>query len=600
MDPQSLVPFYTDLYERILSDSCGDLPELAERKNLKRDLLTINQRVSNEGIGFLTKVLPLLGKAFDSALQTSELRIPRNFAKVPKTNIPAFLQGSFSHVFDSNGSLRENSCLRCVRHIRQVCYLVYKVDFPYDKDQISTVVENFLVTEYQLPDRGASSPRRSDQLLDVAASLIERVFSGFDPKDILPRHGPGVVAGGQSGEDKWLFTHLYDQIHQCYPYYDWFVVGGSRELLDRINWYKSLTRTVTGTAKVMLVPKDSRGPRLISAEPAEYMWLQQGLGRAIMDHVERHPLTKGYVNFTDQSINQELALSSSINGFLATMDLKDASDRVTVDLVVHLFRHTTLLPYLLALRTTSTRLPDGRIVPLKKFAPMGSALCFPVEALCFWALLRATLLRSDTPLEGDRVVYVYGDDIIIPVEAYDECRLTLETYDLRVNDDKSCSTGLFRESCGVDAFAGSNITPAKLRRQWTGGRLEASSYAHYVSFANQLDARGYHNAALWLFDKIEESMGPAGYGISNSPFPCRMVTSIEIAEELNMAKMRSRWNKDFQRWEFRVQTLKSRTEHSKLDGWLRLSRDIFMGCGDTPDLVTFSRSSKIVWRWLPL
>jgi hypothetical protein len=169
-------------------------------------------------------------------------------------------------------------------------------------------------------------------------------------------------------------------------------VGGGKEIIDRVQWYRGLERLPAGTAKVVLVPKDSRGPRLISAEPLEYQWIQQGVGRSIVAHLEAHHLTKGRVNFTHQEVNRRLAQESSATLELATLDLKDASDRVSLELVRRVFKNTPeLVRALEAIRTDATLLPDGRVQSLKKFAPMGSAVCFPVEAFVFWAILTASI-----------------------------------------------------------------------------------------------------------------------------------------------------------------------------------------------------------------
>jgi len=54
---------------------------------------------------------------------------------------------------------------------------------------------------------------------------------------------------------------------------------------------------------------------------------------------------------------------------------------------------------------------------------------------------------------------VYGDDIIVPSESYDMVSWALECFGFQVNPEKSFSTGPFRESCGTDAFAGTNVRP---------------------------------------------------------------------------------------------------------------------------------------------
>jgi len=563
-------------------------------------------RVAAEGISFLTKILPVLGKAFDKALLGNAFLCPRDFSKERGGSRPAFMSANFSHVLTDEGLLLDEPCLYCVRHIRQVCYLAYKIDFPYTSEQTNAVLDGFVRCEEEMPDGDfcIESPFFM-KVINNARTVISQVFRNFDPMSIIPRHGPGTTASGIRGEEKWLFTTLYDRLHQKYPYYQYFVVGGASELVDRAKWYRGMTRSLTGKSKVSLVPKDSRGPRLICAEPVEYMWLQQGLGRKIMAHLETNNLTKGVVNFTDQSINQRIALTSSHpgNGEFATLDLKDASDRVGLWLVRYLFRDTTLLPFLEALRSDVTILPDGREISLKKFAPMGSALCFPIESIVFWSLLHALVCTSlKLPLNKSNFrTFVYGDDLIVPTEyAYESIDL-LETVGLLVNRDKSCFTGDFRESCGVDAFRGENVTPTKLRRQWQGNTLDATCYAHYVNTVNELHERSYHVAAAALRSRIETVYGPIPTGTEFAGFPCIVVADAVHAEEENFKcspALKSRYNEDFRNWEFRVRCVVSNQTPTTLDGWTRLARNVLMGAGDDPEQFTLSRSTKLQYRWV--
>jgi hypothetical protein len=82
-------------------------------------------------------------------------------------------------------------------------------------------------------------------------------------------------------------------------------------------------------AKLTAVPKDSRGPRLICVHPKEAIWIQQGQRLKLEAAITSSNLTKGRINFTDQTVNGGLALESSKSGRLATLDLKEASDRIS-------------------------------------------------------------------------------------------------------------------------------------------------------------------------------------------------------------------------------------------------------------------------------
>jgi hypothetical protein len=501
-------------------------------------------------------------------------------------------------VFGNDGALLDDANPDAIRHIRQVCFSMYKLEVPYSPESESRVISSFVSVEQELP---ASYDVDGDPILDAASYIIRDVFESFDPFDIIPRHGPGAVATGEKMDAKWDFSRLYSSIHRVYPYYDYYMVGWGDELIDRLKWWRSLERCESGTAKVVLVPKDSRGPRLISAEPLEYQWIQQGLGRGIMSHLSSHPWTRGNVNFFSQDKNRELALSSSLDNSYSTLDLKDASDRVSVALVSKLFAHSDkLLSCLLATRTTATKLPDGSVVGLKKFAPMGSALCFPIEAIVFWSIIVAAISR-ETHLPRELVgkdVFVFGDDIIVPRPWADLSMRSLERYALVVNRSKSCIEGLFRESCGMDAFRGEDVTPTRFKKLFTGTVTDGSAYVSYVSYANSLEAKGYKRTSVLLWALIEQTYGLVPHGLADSPFPCRVEDCWSTATRLNLLRgFKSRLNRELQRREFKVRMVTSRMSRTLLDSWQRLMRNLVMPPFLDPSVIVWPRSMKTKRGW---
>jgi hypothetical protein len=101
---------------------------------------------------------------------------------------------------------------------------------------------------------------------------------------------------------------------------------------------------------------------------------------------------------------------------------------------------------------------------------MGNACTFPVESLLFLSIALAAVLthrgirptkKAIEALAGQ--VAVFGDDIVVPVDCRELLVEALEVLDFKVNTQKSFWNGNFRESCGVDAFRGSVITPAYWR-----------------------------------------------------------------------------------------------------------------------------------------
>lgn len=591
--------FYTDLLGNLLLDIPSS--SATARLSRRRDIDEVNRRAANEGFKFLTTELPKLGKALDLALEARHFDTPSGFKLQRGTKLPCFMHDVFCDVFDADGALRDDPDPNAVRHLRQVFYVFYKLELPYSREQEDSVLQKFREIDESLLTLEVDD--EADHCITAASYIVRQVFQHFDPRDIVPGHGPGAVATGERGDDKWNFSRLYDAIHQRYPYYDFFIVGGPRELLDRGDWYRSLQRLSTGTAKVITVPKDSRGPRIISEEPLEYQFIQQGLMRKLVPWIETHYLTRGQVNFTDQSINGALAYQSSIDGIWATLDLAEASDRVSLRLVERVFSHSPeLLASLLATRSTHTMMPDGAILELRKFAPMGSALCFPVESIVFWALCVAAISRYARAdyREWTHNVFVYGDDIIVPATYFDVVVRTLEGVGLKVNTLKSYRNGSFRESCGVDAFKGVNVTPTRVKTLFSGKPSDGSAFAAYVATANQLELREYRQAASYLWKKLEDCYGRIPCGTPRTSFPCRIVSSDpSVAEDLNLkAGYRSRYNTNLQRIEFQVKFIQAERRKTTLDGWHRLLRNCTISFSDSdPSVVVVPRSTKIKRGW---
>ena len=568
--------FYIGLVTSLIAENPCQLSPLS----VIRDCREVVRRTSDEGLSFLTKRLPSLWKAVAHGLETGTFVRPDGFKRRKRTSVlTAFLGNYLAIVFDESGALippvtdvvKQQAALQ---HIFQVCYLLYKLETGYTPDLEERVVGEFVQTERELNFEYTDEVAR---LLETASHIAENVLSGFDPMDIVPRHGPGAVATGEKQEQKWEFSRLYANINSVYRYSRYYFMTGESTIEDSLGRFSTLERLDSGTAKVVLVPKDSRGPRLISCEPLEYQWIQQGLGRALMSFLEYHPLTRGQINFTDQGTNRRLALESSLTQNFATLDLNAASDRVSVILVESIFaRLPALQAALMATRTTATMLPDGTILPLKKFAPMGSALCFPVEAFCFWCLAVASMLREQQrPLEHvAREVYVYGDDIIVPTKVASLVMDKLESVALKINRSKSCKEGYFRESCGMDAFHGVQITPVKIHRLFSAKARSPECLAAYASAANQLREHGYVKCSERIFSSLEKIWGALPYGVSDSPFVCRQVNSAGVAASLNSKRLQSRWSHRWQRLEYYVRTvLKQRMRDTKLDGVSRLLRN---------------------------
>lgn len=554
----------------------------------KEDLSTFRQRASNEGLSYLTRVLPELGRALDSFHSTNRWVSPES-QKCDEDGIPIFLGKAIRLAIDGN-----SVAVDCVR---QLSYIFYKLEVPHDEERIAEFLDQFIQTDKDLGDidYAASAPvlgSYNDPRLQGAIStsdiinemrgLIRKILCNTDPLDIRPCHGSGSTACRTPNHDKWHILRYYPKLDQVYDYSSYFFFSPTH-VVDEFDKLES-SESREPQARVCIVPKDSRGPRIISCEPAELMYIQQGIMRKLYDLLEYHPLTTGRVNFIDQSINRELARIGSVSNHYATLDLKDASDRVSLALVRQVFPENWI-ESLEACRSESTLLPDGRVVKLNKFAPMGSSCCFPVEALVFWACAVATLrlvaMRSKTlptyegfSFKGDfskRLslyspdVFVYGDDIICDPAHAGLITVGLESIGLLVNRSKSYVAGPFRESCGGDYHYGNDVTPVRVRKMPSnvGSGLEASA-----DLANEFITKFGYEDSHRVIRVIEDAVGYT-YPRTELLIPMSIRTSPSASNDVQFKR---RWNPALQRFEHRVLMLRYKVLPKRSPSWGELLR----------------------------
>jgi len=617
---------------RDVQTSCSDV---YSSRSCRLDTEKVKSRFEREGLSFLTKTLPRLAKALDRALtgETQIDAISLRLAPQRNSQLPMLMGELFNSCFTTDGVVLLTPCINSIIGLRNVLYCFYKYKLPYNKNEENEVISQFKKTEsdiatyssvftklaqgYEsarelrlnkpdarvpnpklfetiigsdmegsLPDEGAEqvrcqglgelySPRTFDDVVRRARCVLSNIFSKFDCHDILPRHGPGAVSTKEKLWDKYHWSCVPERITRQYPL-DAYFYASLGAVCDKLGEIKSLPDHEL-SARVILVPKDSRGPRLISCEPLAFQWIQQGLHRAIVDWLESHPLTRWNIHFTDQQPNRLGALLGSKYGRYSTLDLKEASDRVSMGLVRLLFPEH-LVKVLEASRTLTTELPGGEILALDKFAPMGSALCFPILATTIWTILSAGAPDAETR-DG---LLVYGDDVIVPTAYAENAIKLLESFGLLVNRDKSCTKGSFRESCGMDAFKGINVTPVRIKTVWASSR-RPDIYSAYIDYSNQYYARCYFNTYNVIVQALHSIYG--AIPDMDMGLPCPSLAEVPEAYR----PKRRRVNKHLQRCEVHVWTVRSRTIKREIDGWSMLLRSFAEG-GSSPSLFSTNDS----------
>jgi hypothetical protein len=296
--------------------------------------------------------------------------------------------------------------------------------------------------------------------------VLERFTSTFDDLAIQSplemsyifdnwRFGPGSSHDVKG-------THTADKIQQpmtCNVYSEPLV-----ERLRRLNPYLSRfdydnkikgSRVIRGS-KLDFVPKNEDTVRTIAIEPSGQMALQLAAGR----YLEGALSYIGLNISTQQPKNKALAQYGSISNSLATIDMKSASDMISIDLVRRLMPDKWV-ELLLTLRSREILLPSGEWLEMHMISTMGNGFTFPLMTLIICALIYGYRCQHGGPslyLDWSKTC-VFGDDVIVPRDEYLGVCEVLTTAGFVINTDKSYCDGPFRESCGGDYYYGVDVTP---------------------------------------------------------------------------------------------------------------------------------------------
>lgn len=472
--------------------------------NSGMDEKTARRRFSNEGTSFVAVTLPSLDDLLCAGL--SKGLLPTYIGWKPRSKSdrrPAFLHSLWSRVFDRSGRLLASPCTDAIHWVRQLSRSFKKTQELTDPRFFDAAVASFEETEQEIA-------ALSEQL-DVSTFqewfrlIFWRDLSMADWSELAFKHGPGAVADKRDGVNKYTFDVIPDKLVDC--------VGAEN---FRATWYDLQNRPISSgsiPARLVAVPKTATKPRLISIEPAYNQFIQQGIKDKLYDLLEKYK----WLSLSSQEPNRKLALKGSLAGDFATIDLSDASDRVSNLLVRGAFP-SELDKLIQACRSEMLELPDSRVIALSKFASMGSALTFPIEVMVFCTIVVMAIadceslppLRSSVKKILAMECRVYGDDIIVPSQYASTVIQKLAAYGLKVNHLKSFTTGLFRESCGLDAYAGVDVTPVYVRQTLPESRRDVDKILSYVSLHNQYVERfGYGALSNEIESVIRSVVRPA-------------------------------------------------------------------------------------------
>jgi len=529
---------------RVLSVELGSIVGV----NTTLDYNYVKRRFEHEGDSFLTITLPSFGKELEGALAAGffdRFSSLKSFRGPKGSSLPTFLSGFSSRVFDSkSGVLLKDPDPQAIFAIRQLTLLFKKIDSECSKERTDRAVLGYLRTEREVADfselwrswvlvgdtrvqpytqlTSREKPLRLDlfaferiSLLlfgDLFAKLSEEIYE----HKLLPKHGPGATADRLRGNAKFYQREWTTRLEEIFPYGEYCLPSfrfSSESLFEEVDF---LSPERERPVRVITVPKTLETPRIIAVEPTCMQYMQQAISVRLVELLEGDSVLKKLIGFTDQIPNQDLAREGSLDGNLATLDLSEASDRVSNE---HVRSLTHTFPWLSegidACRSRRAHVPphfgypDG-IVELEKFASMGSALTFPVEAMVFLTIialafeeLRGHRFKSRKEIQRElEGVIVYGDDIIVPTHIAVSVMEHLDLYGFRINASKSFWTGLFRESCGKEYFAGVDVSITRVRRNLPKSRNDVLEIISLVSLRNRLYEAGLWQGAKFLEDYL--------------------------------------------------------------------------------------------------
>jgi len=421
------------------------------------------------------------------------------------------------------------------------------LEYPFTERQLSEAQESFVQNDLDI-----TAFNYDHLFVDQLRKDFEtfyRPLSTLTFHEILSAHRPRDTGGSFAGSN-----HQFAHLSRSSKSWGRRCPKDSRDVAGYFKPYPSakvkitLSDDTSETSELLFVPKDSRGPRTIVREPLLNLKAQMSFFDCVTSELQK--CTRGHINFQDQSQNKELAQESSKTRKYATLDLKDASDRVSYELVRHIFRYSNgLTAFFKRYRTSQVRLPDGSVRRLGKVSGMGSGFTFPCMALvAYLSIVRTITNRTRyTYKQAMSLVYVYGDDILVPTTLFDDAVEALSKVGLKVNNQKSFRYSHFRESCGGDYYNGTDVGPLRLKLK--GCNIKHSKANRTVVLVNhksilQLERHcrnlvkgNFIQLAEYYYQLIEATIGKLPFGHGETPYLVRYNTFMESVSGMRSGLM---------------------------------------------------------------
>lgn len=559
--------------DRSTTIGCADLDTLTACKHLLADLKCpyleskeVLSRLAHEGVPFLTKVLPQLSKhvlACIKADKWSDLHAAGICGfRLVKTILGRIPLIGFSWILTYFTETDVDAKALALAKLRQLCEYFYKLAAPFTDEQQYKAKKAFVALNAEVgaqefdaghvagvrrtiahffpdlftkdghsfffskndvvnPDQKGNARRSSSGaaanllgLVDDPIGLRKLESNGIVPSDMHAFSGHYRLSKRPSMKK---ILRLYERGGEAASYADARLQASTLHLNkgESVGFLPRRVRPIGyRVSELVLVNKDSRGPRKICKEPYELIEFQMGFHHTLREYLQRQ--SNGKIQFTSQDSFKAEARKASVSGEKATLDLKDASDSVSIHFVRRILHNSVISWHMDRFRSTAVRVPGLGDYALEMVAGMGSGYTFPVMALVIWASIVSTC--------GWRFaqhVMVYGDDVIVPAVIAEKAMCALRKSGLKVNEDKSFISGPFRESCGGDYLSGFDVSPVRLKLAGCNLRIKGTKFGPerrvtrpmYGEYLTKLERHcreliGFPRLREYYYELIEQSGVP--------------------------------------------------------------------------------------------
>lgn len=588
------IPVQTGVYSFPAVDAFEDLDPTPDKRNAAQLRLASRAWVALLSDSPLNKTFGLktirVVNSFYKTLQSSLFETIRTYSALADemvsqphrtdycTSTGAFIIGmQATPVFKEYLHWHRTGDTKCFRYVYTFLVFLKKMDFD-DPELETKALRSWLDVEERLAN--LELPTWTEDLRTIVGWLVPADYTDayhmpkFGPGRVSERGIRGIVEKAQHLlYDERIDRAFYGEGARCFGlpvdngfHRDYAIPGV-------VEWNKDSSSISHSTLK--FVPKNFKTRRSICMEPNTYMFHQQSYMRILLDFVSKG-VGKRYIRLEDQGRNRRMSRYGSATGWYDTLDLSAASDSVSIDLVRRIFPRRVLY-YLLATRSSRVARPDGEMVSVRKFAPMGSALCFPVQCIVFLsAIIRSAMcekegLRYDEVLGTQRMAKyirggkfiafhrdathyaskfldpaVYGDDLVIDSRLTDSVIQSLTQLGFVINKEKSfVGDQAFRESCGGYYLDGEDVSPLYYSVDNCGPK-DPSWLASIIDLVNRSGDHGRRNTGRVLHAVLRDRYTDILYTRDRTTS-----TAIFITTRPRNDHLKERLNYDLQRFEYR-------------------------------------------------